>query len=80
MDMYVRIFEEQYRGADDNPTLGLILCSERNEAVAKYSQLTDSQQLLASRYRAFLPTEAELQAELQRDRAVLENGISEGEV
>ena len=51
-----------------------------NEAVAKYSQLTDSQQLFASRYRAFLPTEAELQAELQRDRAVLENGISEGEV
>ena len=51
-----------------------------NEAVAKYSQLADSQQLFASRYRAFLPTEAELQAELQRDRAVLENGISEGEV
>jgi predicted nuclease of restriction endonuclease-like (RecB) superfamily len=79
MDMYVRIFEEQYRGADDNPTLGLILCSERNEAVAKYSLLTDSQQLFASRYRAFLPTEGELQAELQRDRAVLENVISEGE-
>jgi predicted nuclease of restriction endonuclease-like (RecB) superfamily len=80
MDMYVRIFEEQYRGADDNPTLGLILCSERNEAVAKYSLLAESQQLFASRYRAFLPTEAELQAELQRDRAVLENAISEGEV
>lgn len=79
MDMYVRIFEEQYRSTDDNPTLGLILCSERNEAVAKYSLLTDSQQLFASRYRAFLPTEAELQAELQRDRAVLENAISEGE-
>jgi predicted nuclease of restriction endonuclease-like (RecB) superfamily len=79
MDMYVRIFEEQYRGADDNPTLGLILCSERNEAVAKYSLLAESQQLFASRYRAFLPTEAELQAELQRDRAVLENAISEGE-
>ncbi len=79
MDMYVRIFEEQYRGADDNPTLGLILCSERNEAVAKYSLLADSQQLFASRYRAFLPTEAELQAELQRDRAVLENAITEGD-
>ena len=79
MDMYVRVFEEQYRGVDDNPTLGLILCSERNEAVAKYSLLADSQQLFASRYRAFLPTEAELQAELQRDRAVLENAISEGE-
>ena len=42
MDMYVRVFEEQYRGEGDNPTLGLILCSERNEAVAKYSLLADS--------------------------------------
>ena len=75
MDMYMRVFEEQYRGESDNPTLGLILCSERNEAVAKYSLLAESQQLFASRYRAFLPTEAELQDELQRDRVVLENAI-----
>lgn len=73
MDMYVRVFEEQYRAGGDNPTLGLILCSERNEAVAKYSLLDGSQQLFASRYRPFLPSEAELQAELQRDRALLEN-------
>lgn len=73
MDMYVRVFEEQYRAEGDNPTLGLILCSERNEAVAKYSLLADSQQLFASRYRAFLPSEAELQAELERDRALLED-------
>ncbi len=73
MDMYVRVFEEQYRAEGDNPTLGLILCSERNEAVAKYSLLADSQQLFASRYRAFLPSEAELQAELRRDRALLED-------
>jgi len=79
MDMYVRVFEEQYRGEGDSPTLGLILCSERNEAVAKYSLLAESQQLFASRYRAFLPTEAELQAELQRDRAVLESAIKTGE-
>ncbi len=77
MDMYVRVFEEQYRGEGDNPTLGLILCSERNEAVAKYSLLADSQQLFSSRYRAFLPTEAQLQAELQRDRALLENARDE---
>ena len=61
------------RAEGDNPTLGLILCSERNEAVAKYSLLAGSQQLFASRYRPFLPSEAELQAELQRDRALLEN-------
>ena len=72
MDMYVRIFEEQYRAESDNPTLGLILCSERNAAVAKYSLLADSPQLFASKYRLVLPTEAELQAELERDRALLE--------
>lgn len=72
MDMYVRIFEEQHRAESDNPTLGLILCSERNAAVAKYSLLADSPQLFASKYRLVLPTEAELQAELERDRALLE--------
>lgn len=72
MDMYVRVFEEQLRGEGDNPTLGLILCSERNAAVAKYSQLTDSAQLFASKYRLILPSEEELRAELERDRALLE--------
>lgn len=72
MDMYVRVFEEQYRNEGDNPTLGLILCSERNAAVAKYSLLADNPQLFASKYRLILPSEAELQAELERDRALLE--------
>jgi predicted nuclease of restriction endonuclease-like (RecB) superfamily len=72
MDMYVRVFEEQYRNEGDNPTLGLILCSERNAAVAKYSQLADNSQLFASKYRFILPSEAELQAELERDRALIE--------
>jgi len=72
MDMYVRVFDEQHRQESDNPTLGLILCSERNAAVAKYSQLADKAQLFASKYQALMPTEAELQAELERDRALLE--------
>lgn len=72
MDMYVRVFDELYRGEGDNPTLGLILCSERNAAVAKYSLLADKPQLFASKYQALIPTEAELQAELERDRALLE--------
>jgi predicted nuclease of restriction endonuclease-like (RecB) superfamily len=72
MDMYVRVFDELYRGDGDNPTLGLILCSERNNAVAKYSLLADSPQLFASKYRLILPSEAELQAELERDRALIE--------
>jgi predicted nuclease of restriction endonuclease-like (RecB) superfamily len=72
MDMYVRVFDEQHRKEGDNPTLGLILCSERNAAVAKYSLLADKAQLFASKYQAVMPTEAELQAELERDRALLE--------
>ena len=72
LDMYVRIFDEQERGADDNPTLGLILCSERSSAVARYSALADNSQLFASRYRMLLPSEDELRAELERDRAMVE--------
>ncbi len=72
MDMYVRVFDGQMRQSGDNPTLGLILCSERNEAVARYSLLADSEQLFASRYRLWLPTEEELKAELERDRALIE--------
>jgi predicted nuclease of restriction endonuclease-like (RecB) superfamily len=76
MDMYVRVFDEQYRGEGDNPTLGLILCSERNAAVAKYSLLADKPQLFASKYQALIPSEAELQAELERDRALIEAAAS----
>ena len=72
LDMYVRVFDERIRQPGDNPTIGLILCSERNEAVARYSLLAGSEQLFASRYQAWLPTEVELQAELARDRALLE--------
>lgn len=73
MDMYVRVFDEQMRSEGDNPTLGLILCSERNAAVAKYSLLADKPQLFASKYQRLIPTEDELRAELERDRALLES-------
>jgi hypothetical protein len=68
MDMYVRLYEEQKRRADDNPTIGLILCSERNHTVAKYSVLNESKQLFASKYVAELPSEEELQKEIERER------------
>ena len=68
----VRVFDQHHRQKGDNPTLGLIFCSERNAAVAKYSLLADKPQLFASKYQALMPTEAELQAELERDRALLE--------
>ncbi len=80
LDMYVRVFDERMRGEGDAPTIGLILCSERNEAVARYSLLAEGRQLFASRYQPWLPTEAELQAELARDRALLEGLRQQGEV
>ena len=72
MDMYVRMYEDQHKQAGDNPTIGLILCSEKNETVVKYSVLNESQQLFASRYKLFLPTEAELKAEIERDIRLIE--------
>lgn len=69
MDMYVRLYEEQKRRADDNPTIGLILCSENNNTVAKYSVLNESKQLFASKYVTELPSEDELRQELERERA-----------
>ena len=71
MDTYVRIYDQHYKGDDDNPTIGLILCSEKSKAVAKYSVLTDSRQLFASKYLPYLPTEEELRLELQRERSLL---------
>ena len=78
MDMYVRVCDEQVRSTGDNPTIGLILCSERNAAVAKYSQLASSPQLFASQYSLILPSEEELRIELERDRALLEAACSGG--
>ncbi|NOR45643.1 MAG: DUF1016 family protein [Candidatus Delongbacteria bacterium] len=61
MDSYVRIFEEKFKQQDDNPTIGLILCSEKNEAIAKYSILAESKKMFASKYRLYLPTEEQLE-------------------
>ena len=71
MDTYVRMYDKFEKGEDDNPTIGLILCSEKSEAVAKYSVLSDSKQLFSSKYLPFLPTEEELRRELLRERSLL---------
>jgi predicted nuclease of restriction endonuclease-like (RecB) superfamily len=72
MDMYVRMYDDLQKQPSDNPTIGIILCSEKNEAVAKYSVLKDNQQLFASKYLQYLPTEAELKAEIEKDREIIE--------
>lgn len=71
MDMYVRMYEEKKRRCDDNPTIGLILCTENNKTVAKYSILNDSEQLFASKYMTELPTEEELRIQLEKDRRLI---------
>jgi predicted nuclease of restriction endonuclease-like (RecB) superfamily len=77
MDMYVRLFEEKIREAGDNPTIGLLLCSDKSEAVAKYSVLSENKQLFASKYKLYLPSEEELQRELLKEREMLEEKFSE---
>jgi hypothetical protein len=72
MDMYVRMFDDLKRGHDDNPTLGIILCADKDETVVRYSVLNESAQLFASKYLRVLPTEEELKRELEA-RHVLED-------
>lgn len=79
MDGYVRMFDAQYTAADDNPTIGLILCAEKNEAVAKYSVLNDRKQIFASKYMLYLPTEKELALELERERRLIEAHLADAD-
>ena len=69
MDTYVRLYDEQRKGSDDNPTIGLVLCSEKSEAVVKYSVLAEQKQLFAAKSLPYLPSEDELKRELERERA-----------
>lgn len=71
MDTYVRIYDKFEKSEDDNPTIGLILCSEKSQAVAKYSVLSDSKQLFSSKYLPFLPSEEELRDELLKERNII---------
>lgn len=72
MDSYIRMFDALYKNEDDNPTIGIILCSQKNEAIVKYSVLNDAQQIFASRYRFALPTAEELQQEIEAERRRIE--------
>ena len=78
MDMYVRIYDDLKRSPDDNPTVGIILCSQKDASVVRYSVLNDSEQLFASRYKLVLPSEDELRCELERERAALLAQAQEG--
>ena len=68
MDMYIRMYDELKRGEGDNPTIGIVLCSDTDEDIAKYSVLHGNEQLFASKYKLYLPTEEELRAEIETQK------------
>ena len=68
MDMYIRMYDELKKAADDNPTLGIVLCADTDEDIAKYSVLHENEQLFASKYKLYLPTEEELRAEIEAQK------------
>ena len=72
MDFYVRYFEKEVRQPEDSPTIGLILCAQKNEAMAKYTLLENSKTVFASKYKLYLPTEKELAAEIIKERTAIE--------
>ncbi|WP_424945760.1 PDDEXK nuclease domain-containing protein [Candidatus Spongiihabitans sp.] len=71
MDMYVRLFDDLKRGEDDNPTIGIILCDNKDDTIVKYSVLKESEQIFASKYRRILPSEEELIAEIAREKRLI---------
>lgn len=68
MDMYVRMYDDLKRSHGDNPTIGILLCAETSEDIAKYSMLNGSKQLFASKYLTFLPSEEELRQEIETQK------------
>ena len=68
MDMYIRMYDDLKRGEGDNPTLGIVLCADKDEDIAKYSILHGNEQLFASKYKLYLPTEEELRAEIETQK------------
>ena len=71
LDMYVRMFDDLKKREGDNPTIGILLCTETDKTIAKYSVLNENQQLFAAKYMPYLPTEEELITEIERQKEIL---------
>lgn len=71
MDMYIRMYDDLKKQDNDNPTIGIILCAEKDETIVKYSMLNESKQLFATKYMPYLPTEQELIAEIELKKSQL---------
>ena len=72
MDMYVRMYDELKKAKDDNPTIGILLCTDTDADVARYSVLHGNEQLFATKYKTYLPTEEQLKAEIESQKAIFE--------
>lgn len=70
MDMYVRMYDELKKDDSDNPTLGIVLCSDTDEDITRYSVLHDNEHLFMSKYKLYLPTEEELKAEIENQKTM----------
>lgn len=70
IDMYVRMYDDIKRKADDNPTIGILLCSETDADIARYSVLHDNERLFMSKYLTYLPTKEQLKTEIERQKAL----------
>jgi predicted nuclease of restriction endonuclease-like (RecB) superfamily len=82
MQMYVNYYEKELTSPGDNPPVGIILCSDKNDAVVKYTLKEENQKIFASKYRLQLPTEEELKIELMREKELilLENKLNKTEI
>ncbi len=79
MDMYIRMYDELKRSEGDNPTIGIVLCSDTDDDIARYSIMHGNEQLFASKYKLYLPTEEELKAEIETQKAMFYLQQQEGE-
>lgn len=79
MDMYVRMYDDLKRGEGDNPTVGILLCEDKDHSVVRYSVLNGSEQLFASRYKLILPSEEDLRNELAREAEMIRLTMEAGE-
>ncbi len=70
MDMYIRMYDERVKGDNDNPTIGIVLCTETDEDIARYSVMKGNEQLFASMYQLYLPTKEELKAEIETQKTM----------
>ncbi len=77
LDMYVRMFDDLERKEGDNPTIGILLCTETDRTIARYSVLNENKQLFANKYLPYLPTEEELEAEIEREKQIIKQRLDE---